>query len=280
LVVVDEGVFASTVTTMSTAAFPTDRHDRAASFLMAAWDARRREPTLPGDLRPANEADATAINEAIHRRNRRPIAGWKVGATSEGARRASGLAQPFTGFIPTDGIDQDGVVYRFADMMRPVVESEYGFRLARDLAPRAQPYARGEVEDAIAALVIGLEIPESRLGNDHGLGPLASVADHGGTGRYVLGREFTAWRDIDCVQQEVVLTFDGVEKGRGRGEAMMGHPAQALTWFVNHLSQRGITLAAGSFVTTGSCTGVVPVPGPCTAVADFGPLGTVTAHFA
>jgi 2-keto-4-pentenoate hydratase len=70
-----------------------------------------------------------------------------------------------------------------------------------------------------------------------------------------------------------------LEKGRGRGASMMGHPAQALTWFVNHLSQRGITLTAGSFVTTGSCTGVVPVPGPCTAVADFGPLGTVTARF-
>ena len=77
----------------------------------------------------------------------------------------------------------------------------------------------------------------------------------------------------------VVLTFDGVEKGRGRGAAMMGHPAQALTWFVNHLAQRGITLAAGAFVTTGSCTGVIPVQGPCHAVADFGPLGQVSARF-
>jgi 2-keto-4-pentenoate hydratase len=60
---------------------------------------------------------------------------------------------------------------------------------------------------------------------------------------------------------------------------MMGHPVEAVTWFVNHLSRRGITLSAGCFVTTGSCTGVIPAPGPCQAVADFGPLGTVRATF-
>ncbi|MGA1325747.1 MAG: 2-keto-4-pentenoate hydratase [Rubrivivax sp.] len=255
------------------------QHDQAAAFLMAAWDARRREPSLPEGLKPADEAQAAAINEAIHRRNTRAIAGWKIGATGPGPQKALGLSAPFTGFIPAEGIDANDVVYRFADMMRPVVESEYALRIGRDLPPRAEPYRRAEVEEAISALIIGFEIPESRLGNDHGLGALATVADHGGTGRFVIGHEFTDWRDIDCVNQPVVLTFDGKEVGRGTGAAMMGHPVEAVTWFVNHLSRRGITLSAGCFVTTGSCTGVIPAPGPCQAVADFGPLGTVRATF-
>lgn len=253
--------------------------DQAAAFLMAAWAARRREPNLPEGLRPADEAEAAAINAAIHRRNTKPIAGWKIGATGPGPQKALGLGGPFTGFIPADCIDRDGVTYRFADMLRPVVESEYAFRIGRDLPPRAEPYRRAEIEDAISSLVVGIEIPESRLGNDHGLGAIATVADHGGTGRYVLGREVADWRGVDCVDQDVVLTFDGKEVGRGTGAAMMGHPVEAVTWFANHLSKRGITLAKGAFVTTGSCTGVVPAPGPCKAVADFGPLGTVTATF-
>jgi len=106
---------------------------------MAAWAARRREPTLPDGLRPADEAQAAAINEAIHRRNAQPIAGWKIGATGPGPQKALGLSAPFTGFIPAEGIDANDVVYRFADMMRPVVESEYALRIGRDLPPRAEP---------------------------------------------------------------------------------------------------------------------------------------------
>ena len=253
--------------------------DQAAVLLMAAGAARRREPSLPDGLRPSNEAQAAAINEAIHRRNTKPIAGWKIGATGPGPQKALGLTGPFTGFIPAEGIDRNNVVYRYADMMRPVVESEYALRIGRDLPPRAEPYSRAEIEDAITSLIIGFEIPESRLGNDHGLGPLPTVANHDGPGRIVNGRECADWRGIDCVNQPVVLTFDGKEVGRGTGAAMMGHPVEAVTWFANHLSRRGITLAAGCFVTTGSCTGVIPAPGPCQAVADFGPLGTVTATF-
>jgi 2-keto-4-pentenoate hydratase/2-oxohepta-3-ene-1,7-dioic acid hydratase in catechol pathway len=35
----------------------------------------------------------------------------------------------------------------------------------------------------------------------------------------------------------------------------MGHPLTSLTWLVNWLSSRGITLKAGEIVSTGTCTG-------------------------
>ena len=61
---------------------------------------------------------------------------------------------------------------------------------------------------------------------------------------------------------------------------MMGHPLEALTWFANFLSSKGLTLEKGQFVTTGSATGVIQCPSPCVAEADFGPLGKVKATFA
>lgn len=252
----------------------------AAQFLMAANTARRREADLPDALKPKTETEAGAIWSYILSVNEKPIVGWKIGATAAAAQQAMGLGGPFVGFITADMIDQNGVTYQYGDMLGPIVESEYAFRMAAVLPPRKEPYTRAEVEAAVGSLIVGFEIPERRLADNHSLGALGSVSDHGGTGRFVIGHEFTDWKGKDCADTEVVLTFSGEEKGRGKGAAMMGHPLEALTWFANYLSARGLTLEKGQFVTTGSATGVIPCPSPCVAEADFGPLGKVTATFA
>ena len=38
-------------------------------------------------------------------------------------------------------------------------------------------------------------------------------------------------------------------------------------------------LRAGQIVTTGTCTGAVPLPGACMVDADFGTLGHITLSF-
>tara|TARA_R110002096_G_scaffold124357_1_gene268980 strand:- start:714 stop:1496 length:783 start_codon:yes stop_codon:yes gene_type:complete len=252
----------------------------AAQFLMKARSAHKREADLPEALRPKTEAEAGAIWSAILAANEQPIVGWKIGATAAAAQKAMGLSGPFVGFLTEDMLDKNGVTYTHADMLGPIVESEYAFRMSADLPPKAGPYTRTEVEAAVGSLIVGFEIPGRRLGDNHSLGALGSISDHGGTGRYVIGHEFTDWKGKDCADTEVVLTYSGEEKGRGKGAAMMGHPLEALTWFANYLSARGITLEKGQFVTTGSATGVIPCPEPCKAVADFGPLGKVEATFA
>ena len=252
----------------------------AAEFLMKAAAARKRVDNLPEGLRPATEAEGAAIWAYILGVNSKPIVGWKIGATADAAQQAMGLSGPFVGFLTEDMIDQNNVTYQYKDMLGPIVESEYAFRMNADLPPKAEPYTRAEVEAAVGSLIIGFEIPERRLGNNHNLGALGSISDHGGTGRFVIGHEFTDWKGKDCADTEVVLTFSGQEKGRGKGAAMMGHPLEALTWFANFLSSKGLTLEKGQFVTTGSATGVIQCPSPCVAEADFGPLGKVTATFA
>ena len=257
-----------------------DQTRQAAQFLMDARVGHRREPDLPEALRPKTEAEAGAIWSAILDANTQPIVGWKIGATADAAQKAMGLAGPFVGFLTADMIDKNGVTYQHADMLGPIVESEYAFRMSADLPPKAEPYTRAEVEAAVGSLIVGFEIPERRLADGHSMGALGSLSDHGGTGRYVIGHEFTDWKGKDCANTEVVLTYSGEEKGRGKGAAMMGHPLEALTWFANYLSGRGLTLEKGQFVTTGSATGVIPCPNPCVAEADFGPLGKVKATFA
>lgn len=248
---------------------------KAAKMLMDAWEAGTPVPALPKDCAPTNEAEAIAINDAIMAANAHEIGGWKIGATGAAPQKALGLSQPFVGYIRAANVHTGATAYTFADLNRPIIESEYAYRLKSDLPARDADYTRDEIEAAIGSLIIGMEVPMSRLGADHGLGPLALVADHGGTGTYIIGAEHNDWKSIDTINQDVVLTFDGAEAGRGTGEAMMGDPVNAVVWFANHMSDKGIGLKAGQFITTGSCTGVIPAPGPMVAIADFGPEGKV-----
>ncbi len=253
--------------------------DRAADALIAAARERRRIPSLPDGCRPTTEEEAIAICDAVAAKAGDKIAGWKIGAADPAARAKLGLKLPFTGMIGAGAVYQSPASFRHADLLRPVVESEYAFRMADDLPPRDRPYSREEVERAVAALHIGIEVPESRLGDEHGLGGFAVVCDSGGVGRYVIGRGYEDWRDIDMIGPEVVLRINGEEAGRGTGASVMGHPLEALTWFANYLAGKGEGLKAGQFVSTGSVTGIIPVKPGDSVVADFGPLGDVRVDF-
>ncbi len=247
----------------------------AARLLMAAWDSDEPVADLPASCAPANEAEATAIGDAIIAASDFEIGGWKIGATAAGAQKALGLSGPFVGAIRQTHVVQSPARFVFADLNRPIIESEYAYRLAKDLPASGAPYDRAAVEAAIGSIIIGIEMPLSRLGADHSLGALASIADHGGTGYYIIGREIADCRSVDAIDTEVALTFDNAEAGRGTGAPMMGDPVNALVWFVNEMAGKGVGMKAGQFVSTGSCTGVIPAPGPTTVVADFGPEGKV-----
>lgn len=234
---------------------------------------------LSDETKPRSEEDAIAISEALWELEGGEIAGWKIGAGDAAARAKQGLKQPFVGRIPKADVTHSPAVFPFADTRRAAVEAEYAFFLGRDLPPREQAYSRAEVEDAVQAMHVAIEIPESRLVEDHGLGALGVVSDHGGVGRYVIGPGVPGWRTHDYTGQEVVMRIDGEEKGRGTGALVMGHPLDALTWIANHLSGKGLGLKAGEFVSTGSCTGIVVVGPNAKAIADFGPLGEVKVEF-
>lgn len=253
--------------------------ERAADALLAANRERRRIPDLPEGCRPANEEEAIAICDAVTRKTTGAVGGWKMGAADPTARQKLGLKEPFTGMILSELVYETPASFPFASLLRPVVESEYAFRMADDLPPRGTPYDREEVSRAIAALHVGIEVPESRLADGHTLGGLGTVADLGAVGRYVMGKGYAEWRDFDLVGQDVVLWINGKEAGRGTGASVMGHPLDAMTWFANYLARKAGGLKAGQFVSTGSCTGIIPAKPGDSCVADFGPLGKVQVDF-
>lgn len=249
--------------------------DAAGALLYEARAARRRLPRLPDALAPRTTDDAEAICEAFTRRLE-PLGGWKVGATDPSVPIKLGLERPFAGPIPAHLVYADGASVPWADLLRPVVEAEIGVRLGRDLPRRDRPYTREEVAEAIDALVPGIEIPESRLTDDHPHGALGMVADLGYAGRFVEGATFRAWRALPPGPLAARLLINGQEVARGTTAKAFGHPADGVAWLANHRQRFGDSLKAGQVISTGSLTGIHWTKPGDAVVADYGELGRVS----
>lgn len=248
---------------------------QAAQALLDARAQRVRLPDLPPGLRPRTTADAEAICELMGIGFGGEVGGWKVGCTDPAVAIKVGLERPFLGRIPAEYVLQSGAAVSWSDLLRPVVEAEIGFRFGRDLPPRAQAYSAEEVADAVDALVPGIEIPESRLTDDHPIGALGMVADQGYAGRFVCGTPLADWRSLDLGAQGVVLSLSGREVARGVGAKAMGNPFEAVVWLANERSRLGDGVRAGQVVSTGSLTGIQWTQPGDLAVADYGALGRV-----
>lgn len=248
----------------------------AARVFLDAQRQRRRLPSLPAHLVPGTTDEAEAICDAFGAGLPQPIGGWKVGAVDPSVPIKLGLERPFLGPIPQSLIYESGAHVSWSDLMRPVVEPEIGLRLGRDLPPRDRPYSRAEVADAISTLHPGIEIPESRLTDDHTLGALGMVADLGYAGRYVVGPAIADWRRLDLPAIEARLLVSGKQIARGVAAKAFGNPLDGVVWLANALSKRGTYLKAGEIVSTGSLTGIQRTKAGDTVIADYGPLGRVS----
>jgi 2-keto-4-pentenoate hydratase len=251
----------------------------AAGLLAAAYRDGRMLDGLPDSCRPQTEDDANLIQDAVVDQLGVKVAGWKVGATTKEAQANMGFSAPFTGRLLAPIMCTSPVRLLHRELLFPRVECEFALRVGIDLVDRGQPYRRDEVAEVVTALYPGIEIPESRFADGHGLGALALIADQGATGRYVLGAECTDWRHLNLPSCRVVLRINGEVVAAGSGADAMGDPLDSLTWVANHCAAKGDSLRADQVVSTGSCTGIIPVEPGDEVVADFGDLGTVEVSF-
>jgi 2-keto-4-pentenoate hydratase len=110
--------------------------------------------------------------------------------------------------------------------------------------------------------------------------PRHLIADDAANAAFIAGTPVAQWRDLDLVHQTVTLTINGTVKGQGTGADVLGSPLTALTWFVNEWRAQGRTVTAGNIITTGTCTGCVPLASGDALTVDCGPLGQVSATLA
>lgn len=251
----------------------------AAAVLISARRTMRPAPGFPGHCRPSGIDEAYAAQAAFVDAWGEPVAGWKVACTARDQQEMVGIDHPFCGPVFAPVVFDSPARVDAARFHRTGLETEFAFRMARDLPRRDRPYARDEVEGAVEALVPALEIVSPRWEDWLALGAPAILADCAANGGAVLGTPVTDWRGHDLAALEVSLAFDGREVGRGDGARVLGHPLASLTWIANELAGRTGGLRAGDIVLTGTCTGLNWIEAGVDARADFGPLGTVEVRF-
>ena len=266
---------ASDFTAATLALIAARRESRTIAGMPAAW--------LPADL---------TTTYRLQRAISRPLGevrGWKVAGLDSAQQQAMGVPSPVAAPLLAPWVQTSAARFALSAFVAPKLEGEFAFELARDLPAREageKPYTRSEVEAAIGSLHIGVEVCDSRLPAD-GSEPapiLMQLADDLNNGAYAIGTANFDWRDVDFATHAITLraVVDGqrVELAQGTGRVILGgDPVGAVLALANAQPPGYGGLRAGQFVTTGSCTGAVAVPGACAVEADFGALGTVRLRF-
>lgn len=253
----------------------------ASDFLVAHWREGRHTDALPPSLRPRSRAQGYAIQALIEAYSAQPLRGWKIAATSAAGQRHINVDGPLAGRLLAERIVPDGVPVSLGANRMRVAEIEFVFRMGLSLPPRSEPFTYDEVMAAVAALHLGIEIPDARYLDFTSVGAAQLIADNACADQFVLGPEVTApWRETDLSAHAALGRTERGIVHEGRGANVLGDPRIALTWLANELRQHGMTLAAGAIVTTGTCVVPVPIAPGDIVIGDYGSFGTLQVRFA
>lgn len=249
-----------------------DRVKQAADLLIEARCTGNRIPSLPDDCRPSTAEDAYAIQDAVAARLG-AVSGWKVGAGSP-------AAEPACAPLPAALVFRSAQAPSYSASPGTEIETEIAFVLGSDLPARAAPYTIEDVVSAVASVHAAFELVDSRFADRRSIDRLSLLADSLSNGAFVLGSGQQGKGRVDQTSQPAVLYFGD----RKMADTVGGNPAgdvyRIFAWLANHVASRHGGLRAGQIVTTGSCTGMVPVVPPSRALGRLAGIGEVEIDIA
>lgn len=226
-------------------------------------------PAIPEVARPRSEADSYQIQDEVMRRLGERAGGWKVGYSPEGGIFCAPIyaskvfASPAS--LPATGFHVIGI------------ECEIGFRVNQTFNPRELPYGRDEIVWA-STLHPTIEVVDSRYQDFRSLDRLQVLADNFSNGALVYGAAASNWQGINLVHPPIDVTADGKMLAECTG-LRAGDPITLLVELVNFVANKRGGVTAGTFVTTGTHTGLVFTEPGAHIRADYGPLGIVEVSF-
>ena len=237
-------------------------------------DARRTGQSL-AELPPDNvPADLTEIwyVKGLVAAAFGPVGGYKIGAPSLEATPS--FAPMPAAWIAPSGSTLSGAQWRYRG-----IEAEIALLVGKDLPPRATPYTRDEVLDAMASCHPAIEVLESAFTAPvlPSPGPQSDLQTHGG---FVYGPAFDGWRSADFSAEQIVLSIDGVIRVERTGSNTSGDLLRLPVYLANEGAARTGGLKAGQWITTGSWTGLVLATADSTVDAVFSTAGRVQLIFA
>jgi 2-oxo-3-hexenedioate decarboxylase/2-keto-4-pentenoate hydratase len=261
----------------------TPRTDLAAGLLCANRRQHARFDRLPDELAPRDEAEAYAIQDALHAQlveaGWGAVVGYKIGCTTQVMQRYLRIANPCAGAIYGSTVHREHGRLAHADFVRVGVECEIAVLLADDLHALEGPIDRAAAARAIGACMAAIEIVDDRYVDYGSLGAPTLIADDFFGAGCVLGPAVTDFDPALLAEARASMRIDDRLVGSGVGTDILGEPLDALVWLANNLSQRGQHLRRGDFVLLGSLVQTQWVERGQSVVIDNDPLGTARADF-
>jgi 2-keto-4-pentenoate hydratase len=253
--------------------------DAIAAELLAAYESGQTLAPLTSTYGGLTIDDAYAIQLIqVQRRvaEGATVIGYKVGLTSTAIQQQMGVYEPDFGHLLTGMLYPADASIDVARFRQPRAEPEIALILAEKLSgPRLSV---ADVISATAYAVPAIEIIDSRI-TDWKIGLVDTIADNASSGGLVLGQSPVPADARDLSLAGCVFRQNGRIVGTGSGAAALGSPWYSAAWLANTLTARGVDLAAGSIILTGSITAAVPVAAAESVTATVDGLGSVTAVF-
>jgi len=221
--------------------------------------------------------DAYRISLArLHRRSdagsRR--VGWKVGLTAVAIQRQFGVHEPVFGCLLAGGLRRSGEVFRHNALIQPGFENELCIMLGRDLPPGA---TQRDVAAAVGRVHPAFEVIETRGDLTRELA--LALADNAQQKAFVIGDPVEADSLPELSRVGVRVRINDNEVAAATGDAVLGHPYNAIAWLSAKLAQFGETVRAGDYIMSGSFTRQFPLAPGDRIEADFAGIGRVAASF-
>ena len=192
---------------------------------------------------------------------RRPMA-WKISPPRDGA-------EPTSSPTPPSAVKASPAEFMAVNRVLGV-EAEIAFRFAT--APKVKG-RKIDIAGAVEEALVLIELCETRFYNVDELSPLLRLADFQSHGGFALGSGTGSWRDVDFSAQPVELSVNGKSAVARKGSHPSGDPFALCEWAAKHCAARGMPLAAGDIVTTGTWTGLTPIAAGDEVVARFPGVG-------
>ncbi|WP_371185546.1 fumarylacetoacetate hydrolase family protein [Thalassotalea maritima] len=206
------------------------------------------------------------------------VIGKKIGVTSKAVQDMLNVHQPDFGFL-TDAMvvtDGDSVSLSEMGLIQPRAEGEIAFCLAHDL--NGPGISKEDVLAATEWVAPCYEIVDSRI-NDWKINIVDTVADNASCGIFVIGKQRITPNDIDLAAVQMKMHKNAELIATGRGDAVQGHPAQAVAWLANTLGEYGITLNRGDIILSGALAPLIPVTSGDKFTMTIEELGDCSINF-
>jgi 2-keto-4-pentenoate hydratase len=247
----------------------------AARFIAGAHRARAPYQNLPEPIAPKTMDEAYAAQEALRELWTPlygPVGGLKIATTTKVMQALMGIDHPCGGVIYSKRIHTSPATIRLADHMHVVMECELAVRVSKTFAPRATPYTREEVRAAVAEVMPAFELIEDRKADYKSSKAHSMICDNAWNAGIVLGAPVKVAPDLELNGLQGHL-----KTGSGEHTGKTDDPMGALAWVANLAASRGLPLAAGQVVITGSLIPTLPIAEGETFSFAIDGIGTVRA---